>query len=71
MGESSSKLRAAPGRVRDSRFWDGVEEEVEAPDVHDLAEFLTADALPFAPRPEFFAELREELRSLVKKRYST
>ncbi len=39
--------------------------------MHDLAEFLTADALPFAPRPEFFAELREELRALVKKRFST
>ena len=47
------------------------EREVESSDVHDLADFLTADALPFSPHPEFFAELREELRALVKKRYST
>jgi hypothetical protein len=71
MSERKAKLHCAPTVVRDQRFWDEVEREVEAPDWRDLAEFLTADTHPFSARPEFFEELQEELRALVRARYCT
>ena len=71
MRERAARMHCAPACGRDHRFWDEVEREVEAPDWGDLAEFLEADALPIDARSEFFAELREELRALVRARYCT
>jgi hypothetical protein len=71
MRERAAKAHCAPSCVRDHRFWDEVEREVEAPDCKDLAEFLEADLLPVNARSEFFEELQEELRALVRARYCT
>ena len=71
MGRRSSQIKFGPGWIREPRFWDGVEQEIEALDWLDLEEFLEADALPYEPRPGFFEELRDRLRGLVRARYQT
>jgi hypothetical protein len=61
--------RAASGRFG-SRFWDGVESEVESLDTADFALFLGADQLDIEPRPAFERSLETHLRALVRRRWS-
>lgn len=51
-------------------FFDDVESEVESLDLYDFALFCHADGVAVEPRPDFIAELREHLRSLVRILYS-
>lgn len=71
MSEKGEKIELAPAWIRDARFWDGVEHEVEELDVHDFAEFLESGEQAIEPRPGFFEGLRERLRAFVRSRYST
>jgi hypothetical protein len=66
MGERLANVQCAPMWVQDPWFWDDVNQNVESPDLRELAEFLWADRLPFIPRFGFFENLREELRVLYR-----
>jgi hypothetical protein len=70
MSEYRSKSRHVAGTWAAPRFWDEVEHEVESLDLWDLVDFIAADRLPIEPRPGFEAELREDLRAYVRRRYS-
>jgi hypothetical protein len=54
-----------PQRDLDQRFWDAVQREIETMDWADFAQFLSADALPYEPRPSFDVQLRQRLRALL------
>jgi hypothetical protein len=70
-GESVRHAGSRPGRIpHGQRFWDEVEQEIEALDWHDLAEFLAAEHGPFEPAAEFREDLRAQLLAFVRSRYS-
>ncbi len=71
MDERRMKTELAPAWVRESRFWEGVEQEIEALDWRDLAEFLECVGDPVEARAGFYEELRERLRTFVRTRYGT
>ena len=71
MSEQGPRARNASASWRAAAFWDEVEQEVEAFDWLDLAEFIAEPALPTPVRPGFEKELGAELLDLVKRRYST
>jgi hypothetical protein len=71
MKERRDKVELAPGYISEPRFWDGVEQEIEALDPLDFLEFVEAGHPPVPPRPGFFEELRERLRGLVRRRSQT
>jgi hypothetical protein len=52
----------------EQRFWDSVDEEIDAMDWQDFQEFLSADQLPHQPRPSFEVRLRQRLRALMLRR---
>jgi hypothetical protein len=57
----------------DPGFWDAVQDEVrvETLDWPGFAAFMDADDPSSEPDPLFTASLREHLRRLVRKRYSS
>ena len=76
MGRSGEKPanRHVPGAHLaarfDTRFWDGVEHEIEALDARDFGLFLAADRLPCAARPGYAEALGDSLGALCRARFS-
>ncbi len=73
MSERRSRTRETPMAWTARAFWDEVEYEVEAVDLYDFAEFVSAPELPIEARPGFEAGLRRKLRrkllDRVRRRY--
>jgi len=53
-----------------TKFWDGVEREIESLDVLDFELFLGADGLAIEPRPGFADALAGRLQALCRTRWS-
>ena len=69
MSERRSRMRETPVAWTARAFWDEVEYEVEAVDLYDFAEFVSAAELPIEARPGFEAGLRRKLLDRVRRRY--
>lgn len=71
MSESGKRILAAGGAWSRAAFWDAVEVEIEGLDPLDFLEFLEAGRFGLRAHPGFWEALREDLRRLVIRLYST